>query len=168
MISKNITIHACAFKRYCMYEMEKMYSNQQAVVACTMNDVDPNVLSNVAFLHVKFADVISRTHPDRFTVEQAKQILSFVDQLGPGITDLYFCCDSGESRSTALAAAFMRYLGQSQLVVWKNPQYHPNGYVYSVQCKACGMLLPQLYVRHLEKVNQRAFRKQIRLARRKE
>lgn len=137
-------------------------------MACTMNDVDPNVLSNVAFLHVKFADVISRTHPDRFTVEQAKQILSFVDQLDPGITDLYFCCDSGESRSTALAAALMRCFGQKQTIIWKNPKYHPNIYVYSVLCKACGLFTPCFYIRHLEKVNKRAFRKQICLVRGKD
>ncbi len=68
-------------------------------------------------------------------MELAEKVKEFVENLDDNITDLLFCCNSGEYRSAALAAAYMRYFGMDEMSVWKNPHYHPNSLVYKFNAK---------------------------------
>lgn len=70
---------------------------------------------------------------------------------------IYFCCDSGESRSTALAAAWMHYSEQDEMRIWKNIKYHPNELVYYLQSVACGLPITRDDAHELAEYNRLLF-----------
>lgn len=72
---------------------------------------------------------------------------------------LYVCCDSGESRSTAMAAAIMRYYGKSDKEIWTNHHYHPNLLVYKEQMRAFGFKVGKLRMKYLKYINNKALNK---------
>lgn len=74
---------------------------------------------------------------------------------------IYVCCDSGESRSTAMAAAIMRYYGKSDKEIWTNPHYHPNLLVYKEQLYAFGIKVSKLRLSYLKYINNRALKRAI-------
>ena len=72
------------------------------------------------------------------------------------------CCDSGESRSAAVAAAILRYWGDDEMTIWRNVHYHPNRLVYYLQCKMLNCSITKIRVLFLSEYNKYLFRKQIR------
>lgn len=64
--------------------------------------------------------------PRSFTELQASEFAEFIKPMKHNVTDLFVCCDAGESRSPAIAAAIHRWLGQHDHHIWRNPKYHPN------------------------------------------
>jgi len=66
-------------------------------------------------------------------------IKDFIDSVLNDYEQLYICCDSGESRSAAIAAATYMNLGFSDKSIWKNCKYHPNKLVYKVMCMEYGI-----------------------------
>lgn len=89
----------------------------------------------------------------------------FVDKLDDNIADLFFCCDSGESRSPALATAYMRYFGMDEMSIWRNPRYHPNSLVYKFQCKALGKPISAIGLKYRTYISKQALKKAIKRAR---
>ena len=67
------------------------------------------------------------------------------------------CCDSGESRSTAMAAAIARYNNSDEMKIWLNPHYHPNPLVYKSLCDSLGVKVSKTEVADKVAVNQKAF-----------
>lgn len=155
-----IHIHICSIKEFYLRVTEIREHSKAAVVLCTTSNIDILKIAGMQYLHVPFADVTNEARPDAFRIEQAIQIRSFVDNLHD-ITDLYFCCDSGESRSAALAAAWMHYSNQDEMRVWKNIMYHPNELVYYLQSVACGLPISREDALELAEFNRMLFHKTI-------
>ena len=100
-------------------------------IFCSMDEVHykgPNVL----VLH--FMDVEYEKHPDRFTENDAKAIKSFVEELmDKRISEFFICCDFGQSRSPAIAAALSESFGLGSDYIWNNKEdYEPNALVYRI------------------------------------
>ena len=129
-------------------------------ILCISDDslvIEPR--ENVLFLH--FVDITDARRADAFTAEQAAKICSFWENRAL-YSALFVCCDSGESRSPAIAAALMRSMGRSYFVIWQHTEYHPNPYVYTVMCRELGMKVDSSEVKERRAANQRAFERQIK------
>ena len=99
---------------------------------------------------LKFLDITDARSNMAINEEQAKAVCDFAKKAyKKGISDLYVCCDSGESRSAAVAAAITRFyskgrsyrfiIAKEEKKIWSNPAYHPNTYVYKMVCSAFSM-----------------------------
>ena len=132
-------------------------------VCCSSYPIDRDRLPNIPLLCLQFDDIQSEHSNRAFTVQMAKEIGAFVARHRD--CDLYFCCDSGESRSAALATAFARFYRLDEMTIWKNPHYHPNPLVYRLQCQALGMSLSKLGLWMRVYRNKRALRIAVRRAR---
>ena len=104
-----------------------------------------------------FADLTDPTRSDTFHPEHAQGIKQFVASLSPQVTDLFICCDHGESRSPAIMAALLLASGKSDHRVWSNPHYHPNPLVFRELCIAFGIFMPEWKVRARVRINEEAF-----------
>ncbi len=151
---------------YTSVEARLVDPTKAAAVLCTMNDIRIEKLSGIRFIHLPFADVVDEKHPNAFSSKHAQTIANFLNDLD-GIVDLYFCCDSGESRSTALMAACYKHFYSDTKVVWGNVHYHPNPLVYRLQCEAFGTPVSRLQAKLLVRYNKHSFKKAIRDQRRK-
>lgn len=116
-------------------------------------------------LLLRFHDRSDPRASDIFTPTLAAAVRDFVDSLPPS-SDLFICCDSGQSRSSAIAAATYRYLNKDEMIVWKDPRYHPNPLVYRLQCEAYGLPLSRLQLLRRRYISRRAFHRAIRQSRR--
>ena len=92
--------------------------------------------SNVLILD--FLDIEDENNPLAFRDGHAAQIVRFLSRPGAN-EDLFVCCDSGESRSPAIAAAIRLAAGESDMPVWESPEYRPNRLVYARLCGAMGI-----------------------------
>lgn len=128
-------------------------------IFCTSDD-SLNIVPQKNVLLLRFSDFIDAKRPDAFTQYQAEQIRDFL-RANPNYGDIFICCDSGESRSPAIVAAFMRSTGESDLEIWQNPEYHPNPYVYTIMCKALGIEVDSSEVNDRVKISRAAFREQV-------
>ena len=112
------------------------------------------------FLRLSFEDVGER-NPNACSESDAKTVLAFLNALPTTVTDLYICCDYGESRSPAIAATVLLASGRSDCDVWDNPYYHPNALVFSVFCRTFGIALTETDVLMRIQKNEQAFRNAI-------
>lgn len=132
-------IMICPIKLLYQYAADGDMSNV-SVLAVSSYDIDENKL--VGFrskLLLNFADVTSSTDSSAFTKTTAMSIADYVKDLPGNLDTLFICCDSGESRSTAMAAAISRYNGSDEMKIWRNPHYHPNTLVYPLLCDVLGV-----------------------------
>ena len=74
-----------------------------------------------------------------FTDEQADSIISFIDR-NRDVDSLLVHCYGGQSRSRAVGAFAMRYLGQDESVFFEDGD--PNPYVYSKLMDRSGLYSP--------------------------
>lgn len=146
---------------YTSVEARLVDPTKTAAVLCTMDDIRSEKLYGIRFVHLPFADVVDEMHPNAFSLKHAQTIARFLNDLD-GIVDLYFCCDSGESRSTALMAACYKHFHSDAKVIWGNVHYHPNPLVYRLQCEALGTTVSRLQAKFLVAYNKYAFKKAIR------
>ncbi len=161
---QNMGVFVCPIKQlYLMNAQGEIPANSVAIL-CTTDEIDSNKLSGIPYLHIPFADVPNTSSPDAFTAANAQWIRNFIDTHNQA-TAMFFCCDSGESRSAALAAATMHYLGQNEMLIWKNTRYHPNPLVYYLQSKAYGLDITQEDALELASYNRQLFEHQIRQSR---
>lgn len=160
MKNLQIEVRVCSVKRFCRAAEERDGAGGVAAIFCSMQSIPEEGLGGVSCLHLRFADVTDPKRSDAFSVQMAQQVRSFVERLQGG--ELFLCCDSGESRSAALAAAILRALGRDERVIWKSPSMHPNALVYHLQCRAFGCFSTRFRTRLLCRYNQRAFRRACR------
>lgn len=106
-----------------------------------------------------FPDVEDKHYPGAFGRAHARRIMWFLLCLPRSVTDLYICCSKGGSRSAGVAAAVLRMSGRSDKRVWCNPYYVPNLLVYYRLCREYHLFTPWCYVKWLNHINQRAYRK---------
>jgi len=128
-----------------------------AVLAVSSYDIDREKLS--AFKHklcLNFNDVTNSLDQNAFTKDTAVQIAEFVKTLPNDLDTLFVCCDSGESRSTAMAAAITRFHGEDEMKIWRNPHYHPNTLVYSLLCEALDVLVSRVELCTKQMINEKA------------
>lgn len=149
-------IMICPIKLLYKYAADGDMSNV-SVLAVSSYDIDEEKL--VAFrskLLLNFADVTSDTDFYAFTKTTAESIAEYVKELPGNLDTLFICCDSGESRSTAMAAAISRYSGFDEMKIWKNPHYHPNPLVYKLLCDAFGIPVSDKEVAEKVAINNKA------------
>lgn len=161
-MENNIKVRVCPIKQ--LYATAKLLGGNVAAILCTTNPVSKIKLEGIQLCHVSFADITDSKRFDAFSIEKAVRIRNFIDKL-EDVSELYICCDRGESRSAAIAAAVLRHYGRNEMVVWKNVHYHPNPYVYHLQCKAFGLSSSKVRALILSKYNKYLFKKQIQAQR---
>ena len=106
------------------------------VLCSSERTIDTDGRRNVLFL--RFADTEEKDDPMHFRRSGAERIVSFLSREDAN-EDLFVCCDSGESRSAAVAAAVRLAAGQDDLEIWKSTDYRPNGLVFGIMCAALGL-----------------------------
>ena len=111
-----------------------------------------------------FDDTVNERCDRCFSDEQAKQIMTFWKKLDD-TEQLYVCCDSGESRSTAIAAALYRSLVMDEMAIWENPHFHPNTLVYKRLCVALGVPSTENEIAEKKRINYNALARVIRSTR---
>lgn len=115
-------------------------------------------------LRLQFDDV-TKESSHAFNRSLAKEIHEFIDQIDFEKQSLYICCDSGVSRSSAIAAAILRKQKKNEDTIWENCNYHPNLLVYQKLCEEFGIGNTKWNLRRKEKINLQALKKQIKKAR---
>ena len=102
--------------------------------------------------------------PRSFSEKQASAFATFLKQLDQNTTDLYICCDAGESRSPAIAAAIHRWLAQSDNYIWESVKYHPNILCFCRMLEALNLSIADAEVDVLIQTNRSAFKKAVQQA----
>lgn len=111
-----------------------------AVLAVSSYDVEQeNLKGFYNIMCLNFADVSNGKDFSAMSNDIAMKIANYIKNLPKQLDTLFVCCDSGESRSTAMAAAISRYNGSDEMKIWRNPHYHPNPLVYKLLCDAFGI-----------------------------
>lgn len=133
-----------------------------AAVLCSSYTIDAEKFDWISNkLMLSFADTADAGGDRAFTQAMAEQIKAFVDSLNKASL-LYFCCDSGESRSTAIAAATYRYMNKDEMIVWRDPRYHPNPLVYRIMCRTYGLQVTDEKIDELTLINRMEFRNAVK------
>lgn len=90
--------------------------------------------NRLGLLQVSFWDIDQKNQHNgvnvEFTTEQAKDILTFVQDMLPSIDSLLVHCEAGMSRSPAIAAAISNILWGSNADQVYFKKYTPNFFVY--------------------------------------
>ncbi len=133
-----------------------------AVIICSDDNALYKQLLPDNTIVVPFADTTIRNQANAITSEQANEIIGFIKNLPICIQDLYICCDAGESRSPAVAAAILRMSGKDDNVIWENPFYHPNWLIFQVICREFGLLMPDWHIKQLVELNKRCYINSVR------
>lgn len=154
-------LHICPIKMLYLILEQQENPLYIAAILCSDTEIRANKLRNIPYIYERFSDVTDRRQ-GTFETAQAEHIASFVNLLPEQITDLYVCCDAGESRSAAIAAAIMRYWDMDDTVIWKNPQYHPNTLVYKVQMQAFGLCVTESQCAQRKQMSEEALSNMIR------
>ena len=112
---------------------------------------------------VEIFDDVDREIPGRsLSAGAAQRIAHFVKNIGPEIETVYVCCDSGISRSSAIAAAVCRYFGISDSPIWENPKYQPNPLVFHLLGESLGLSISDELLDILIDTNRSAFRNAVK------
>lgn len=150
-------IMVCPVKKLYELALEGDMSEVSAV-AVSSYEVDTEKLRGLhSVAAFSFDDITDENDDKAFAYMDAYKISEFVKSL-PECTDtLFVCCDSGESRSSAMAAAIMRYNGLDDIVIWNNPHYHPNPLVYKKLCNAFAITVSEDELSEKLGINKNAF-----------
>ena len=138
--------------------------NIKAIIASSYdNDIEDVDNSNKLIMHF---DDIDANKPNSFNRQYAKKIHNFVEDIDFNKYKLYVCCDSGVSRSSAIAAAILRKYKENENIIWHDCNYQPNIYVYKTLCDEFQLKNSSFRLRHKEKVNRNELKKKIKESRR--
>lgn len=134
-----------------------------AVIAVSSYGIRQEMLKGFcASLCMNFADITDAKRKVAFTPADTEQITAFVKNLPKQLDTLFVCCDSGESRSPAMAAGIARYKGLDDMPFWTNPHYHPNPLVYKKLCAAFGLQVSDAEIEEKLRINRKAFSEAVR------
>jgi len=134
-----------------------------AAIISTSSDIDEARIS-CPYILGEYID-FDYESPRSFSTEQASAFASFVKKLKRNTTDLYICCDAGESRSPAIAAAIHRWLAQNDAYIWETAKYHPNMFCFLHMLDALNLSITDEEVDALIQTNQSAFKNAVQQAR---
>lgn len=107
-------------------------------------------------------DDIAANRSNGFNKTHAKKIINFINTINFNKYILYVCCDSGESRSAAIAASILKKYKKSDLSIWNNCNYHPNTFIYKMLCDEMGLKISPLQVKIKKYINNRALKNKIK------
>ncbi len=143
-------------------KLSQLDEKKTAAILCTSYSVEKNdftQLKSVALF--EFDDVVIPSVKTAFKPEIAEEMKKWFNGIAKEVSTLYVCCDNGQSRSSAVGAAFLRYMGESDIKIWNNPKYNPNTLVYKMLCSALEIKASPLRMHILKYVNERALKKEI-------
>ena len=156
-------IHICPVKQLYQLAGERNLSNCAGVLS-SAGEIDGTKLHGLNYVFRQYEDLDYECPGRSFSEEDAEAFALFVKALDSSLQTLYCCCDAGESRSPAVAAAVMRYFRSDDMPLWRNPRYHPNMLVYAMLTRALGVPLSDGELDHRIHVNREAFRDAINAA----
>jgi hypothetical protein len=149
-------IQICPIKR--LYQIiDELDSDSRAIISSS-SDIDSGKLKSISYVCRQYEDIDYECAGRSFSYEDAAAFADFLKKLDTTAGTLYCCCDAGESRSPAVAAAVMLYLGMDDMFIWRNPRYHPNMWVFAMltEVLGCGVTDEEKDLRFY--TNQKAFR----------
>ena len=111
-------------------------------------------------LILQFDDVTTIGN-NSFNKNIAGKINRFVKKVDFNKDKLYICCDSGVSRSSAIAAAILRKYKKNEDVIWKNYNYQPNILVYKVLCDEFNLINYNMRLKYKQHINKKALKRKI-------
>ena len=160
---KKYTIHifsARALREEC-FDLPK---DEYAVITLSIFSFEyAELLRSRNWLAIPFIDTTNPKDPRRLTNARARKIIRYINNLPNTVTDLYICCDWGQSRSAAVAASLLLASGRTDAPVWNNPNYRPNRFVFRKMCHTLGIRMPlhKLYWRVIRNrlIRTRLFKK---------
>ena len=156
-----MNIQICPIKR--LYQIvDSNSSNKCAAIISSAAGIDGAKLRGICYVFRQYDDLDYECPGRSFSQADAAAFADFVRELEQGIHTLYCCCDAGESRSPAVAAAVMRYLGMDDMPVWRDPHYHPNMLVFSMLAEALDVTASDEEKDFRLAINRQAFRNAIR------
>ena len=137
------------------------YPPKTIAIACSSYPVNE---SKITVPHiVEMFDDLDREVPGRSISQMAvNRIGLFLQEHEQDVERIYVACDSGESRSSAIAAAVCRYFGLDDSHIWNNPHYHPNPLVFIKVCHRLDVPMDDGTVDYLVEMNYRAFHNAIK------
>lgn len=127
--------------KWLYYNLENEDRTCCAIIASSYDVRVDKLIRLKSKLILSFNDIVDCSNVSSFNKSIAGEIHSYINNLQPDIEVLYVCCDSGESRSSAIAAAITRFYDEDELKVWLDPHYHPNPLVYKLLCEEFGIVL---------------------------
>ena len=152
----------CPFKS--LYYINGKSDGKTIAIICSSQKIhETNLQFLDDYIIFRVTDGLDETFPLAFSYIHGMKIRNFLDS-NSDYKRLYVCCDSGESRSTALAAAIMKYYGLSDMKIWRNPYYHPNRLVYKKQMQAFGKRVSKFKLKYLHYISENALRLKIKAA----
>ena len=137
-------------------------SNVKAIIISSYND-DIEIIPSKNTLLIEFDDLNYQSQ-NSFNKNLARKIKEFIDKIDFAKNKLYICCDSGESRSSAVAACILRKYGEDENVIWKDNSYHPNILVYRILCEELGLKNSRIRLRYKAYINNKALQNKINSA----
>ena len=153
--------YICPNKRFLGF-LDSLNKEKTAAILCSSYEIDVKKLEKFPNKLVFYFDDVCEVRNNAFNKDIATKIKLFVSSLSSEITNMYICCDSGESRSSAICAALMKLQKQNEMTIWKNPYYHPNIFVYKLLCNELGIKVSRLGLMYRDYVNKNALRKAIK------
>ena len=143
------------------YLLQEKKQNNCAAVISSSSEVEAERLTGIPYIVRQYEDIDTEIPGRSFSEEDAMCVLAFLQTLDPKTGTVYCCCDAGQSRSPAVAAAICRYYGLEDLYIWQEPRYHPNMLVFDVLTRVFGRPVSDEEKDRLLYINHRAFRKAI-------
>ena len=137
--------------------------NVKLIIASSYNDDIDNVKSENKLV-LQFDD-ITTVNQKSINKDIARRINMFISNIDFNKENLYVCCDSGVSRSAAIAAAILRKYKQNENIIWKNYYYQPNILVYKTLCDEFDLRNSPLTLKYKVTINKKALKKKIRESR---
>ena len=136
--SSAAALKICPLKQFLALVKREGASGKAAVIS-TSFEVPRSLLEELDCVILRYDDV-DREIPGRsMSSRDADRAADFIRAHSQFRGILYCCCDSGVSRSSAMAAAAARYLGEDDLPIWQDPHYSPNPLVYEQMCRSLGI-----------------------------
>ena len=154
-------IRICPLKQFLTLVKQEGTDGKAAVIS-TSFDIPRSLPEGLDCVILQYDD-IDREIPGRSLSDgDARKAADFIRSHSSFQGVLYCCCDSGVSRSSAMAAAASRFLGGDDLLIWRDPRFSPNPLVYDAVCRSLGMTLSDEELDFRLETSRRALRDAIR------
>lgn len=137
--------------------------NTKLIVATSYNSNIDNIKNEDKL--ILYFDDVTMINKNSINKDIARKINEFVSNVKFDKEKLYICCDSGISRSSAIAAAILRKYGQDEDIIWKNYCYQPNMLVYKVLCEEFNLKNSFVRLKYKESINKKALKRKIKESR---
>ena len=154
-----MTIQICPIKRLYQILAEESVGKCGAIIS-SASEIDAKKVRCIPYVFRQYEDLDCECPGRSFSKADAAAFADFIKNLEGDV--LYCCCDAGESRSPAVAAAVMRYFDLDDMQVWRNPHYHPNMLVFEMLGNALGASISDKEKDLRLYINKQAFRDTIR------